>query len=457
MVFLAWLGLPLRGIIAGVDALWLGLCWRGAVLLCSEEKEDGEERGSWAFVAACAGGLTWWSADHLGFDLATAAVVLQTVGWLKASEGLEKRKESVFFGLWLGAAFLTKYSAPLILFLPVAWECGRGARKNPKNLGFAVVAWALVAALWLGMNGQAVLEYVGSALNPGVGPGNLPEQRQLWERFAGQGQAMFLAVLKDALGLPLLFLLIISAFWNRSGISLFGFFSGILFLGAMNSREGRYALPMLFLLTTAGAPRKAGGWQQVVMLLALVLPAIRGNFVAFQQDTLENTPSRRPLDHPLSTFRTIGSWPALQFSPLSEHPDSWKIHEALTAASEHLDANRVLGILLSTLPDAPTSSSVYQLVAEMDGIRVDLLTVHALSTNQGLTTNSYRGPLSTQDDAPPPLPGELRREPSLTKLFYVVTHPTQPAGLRWLSETPHQVLASWQLPNGHTGQLIVKQ
>ena len=127
------------------------------------------------------------------------------------------------------------------------------------------------------------------------------------------------------------------------------------------------------------------------------------------------------------------------------------------SASEHLDQRRVLGILLSTLPEAPTSTSVYQLVAETEGIHLDLLTIHALVTSRGLETNSYRGPLSTEDDGPPPKIGELRREPSLTNIYYVVTHPSQIAGLRWLQETPHRVLKTWQLPDSHQGVLVEKQ
>lgn len=269
---------------------------------------------------------------------------------------------------------------------------------------------------------------------------------------------MFGAVLKDALGWPTVILVTLSAIWARRKVPLLGLISGILFLGAMNSREGRYALPMVFLLAAAGAPLKAGGWQQTVMLLAVILPGFRGNLVAYQTLQNEKVPCRRPLDHPLTTLRGLGNWPspAIQFSPISEHPEPWKILEILKQASQSLPDHRVLGILLDTLPEAPTSS-VYQLIAEENALHLDLLTVHALVSGRGLETNSYRGPLSENDDAPPPAMGDLRREPPAITLFYVVTHPSQAAGLRWLTETPHRELARWALPDGHTGTLLEKE
>jgi hypothetical protein len=406
-------------------------------------------------LAGLSAALTWWSADHHGFDLPTAAVVLQSLGWLHCSEGLSRRREVILFGFWLGAAFLTKYSVPLVLFLPVAVGCGPALWRQPRNLALAVGVWGVVAGLWMGANHHAVVDYVGSALNPPVAPGNFPEQRSLIQRFAGQGQLMFWTVLKDALGWPVLALLSLGALGSRRKLPLLALLSGLLFLGAMNSREGRYALPLVFLIAVAGAPPSRWGWQPAVMLLAVLAPGFRSDFLAYKDSDANEVPSRRALEHPVTSLRSLAPWPApaTPFSPVSEHPEPWLCKQVLEDAQPFLGDHRVLGMLLDTLPEAPTSS-VYQLVAEEQAMNLDLMSIHAMISPQGLMTNSYRGPLSVVDDAPPPGPGELRREPPTVRVIYVVTHPSGRAGKRWLEETAHRILKQYPLPDGHVGVLV---
>ncbi|MDP2310394.1 MAG: hypothetical protein Q8P18_30535 [Pseudomonadota bacterium] len=457
LVGLAALGLPLRGIIAGADLFWLLLILHGSVLLCSRKGEPDLQAGALATLAGVSAGLTWWSADHHGFDLPTAAVVLQSLGWLHASEGLTVRRASVCFGFWLACAFLTKYSAPLVLFLPVLVGCAPALWRQPRNLGLAALVWAGVAGIWLAANRRSVVDYVVSALDPPTAPGNFPEQLTLIQRFAGDGQGMFFAVLKDAMGWPVLALLLLGAVAARRKLPLLGLISGLLFLGAMNSREGRYALPLVILMAVAGAPAARWGWQPAVMLLAVLAPGLRGAFIAYRDTDASEAPARRPLDHPIATLRTLAPWPfpAPAFSPISEHPEPWACAEVLEEALPRLGEHRVLGMLLNTLPEAP-SSSVYQLVAEQMGLKLDILTIHAMISPQGLMSNSYRGPLAVVEDAPPPSPGELRREPSGVTVVYVVTHPSSAAGTRWLAETPHTVLSRRSLPDGHSGVLVQK-
>lgn len=449
MILLIFLGLPLRAVVAGWDVLWLLALWQGCVNLCRSSVA-----GGLAFVVGSTAALTWWSADQAGFDLPAAATIVQALGWMVASDGFVKRRESVWFGIWLGAAFLTKYSTPMILVLPVLIG-GLPGLRQPKNLFLAVVAWAVVALPWLVGNQHAVLDYVSSALNPPVAPGNFPEQRTLLDRFAGEGQGMFIAVLKDTLGWPVLGLLAIGALGLRRRVPLLGVVSGLLFLGAMNSREGRYALPLVFLLAAAATPPARWGWQPVVMLLAVLAPGWKG-VVSSYEASGDETPSRRSLRHHISSLSTLSPWPQLvsNFSPIAEHPELWKVNEVFTTAQAHLK-EPVLGLLLDTMLEAPTEA-VYQLVGEQGHFGIDLLSVHVMDSPEGLRTDAYRGPLSVQDNAPPPAPGNLRREPSTVRVFYVVTHASRPLGLRWLAETPHTELAQWDLPAGYRGQLIEK-
>jgi hypothetical protein len=440
---LAVLGLPVRWVVALNAVFWLWVAWDACKRLV---ERPWDAFGGW--LAAVASGLCWWSADHGGFDLAVAGASLQALAWLHQSRGLKGRRESLIFGAWLGVAFLTKYSSPLVLVLPVlAGGLLVLKERSFKNLGLSLGVWVLVAGLWLGSNHTAVMDYVASALNPPVAPGNFPVQRSFLERFAGEGQGMFVAVLKDAFGWPLLLVLGFGAVIGRRWLLLSGVASGVLLLGAMNSREGRYALPMVFFLAAAGAPIRAGGWQQRALLLLALLPGLYGTASTFAATT--TVPSRRPLEHSIASLKNIAPWPtpATPFLPVSEHPDDWKIPELRQA----LAGESLIGVLIDGLPEAP-GSSVYQLSFEEAEAGIDIVTIHALVTDRGLETNSYRGPLSVPSEPPPQ--GSLRREPASLKLVYVVTHPSTQAGRRWLQESSHTVLQTFKLPSDHTGVLV---
>ncbi|MFN7146872.1 MAG: hypothetical protein ACK4YP_24065, partial [Myxococcota bacterium] len=237
--------------------------------------------GQIAWAMASATGLVWWSADHAGFDLAAAATCAQALGWLRASEGLTRRGATVAFGLWLAAAFLTKYSAPLVLALPVVVGCLPALRRSPGGVALAVAAFAAVAVPYYAENGRMVAEYVRSALAPPSIPGFFPEERTLLQRFGGEGQAMFLAVLKESFGWPGFVLLGVGAVLARRPLPLLGVVSGVVLLGAMNSREPRYALPVLYLFAAAGAPAAGAAWQLGAVLVAALLPGMRASATLF--------------------------------------------------------------------------------------------------------------------------------------------------------------------------------
>ncbi len=445
----AVLGLPLRAVVLLGDLVWLAVLFDGVRRLVSPAPWWSAQLG---WLVGASASLTWWSADHHGFDLPAAAVVVAALGWLHQSAGLSDLRAAAGFGFWLAAGFLTKYSVPLVLFLPVMVVCLPALRRNPRGLGVAVVTWAVLAGPWLVANHDAVAAYVSSALSPPSAPGNFPEQRTMIERFAGEGQLHFVTVLKDTLGWPVLAVLAGGALLARRPVPLWGLVSGLIFLGAMNSREGRYAEPLVFLLAAAGAPVRAGGWQQAVMVLALVIPGLRATADAYRASAAD-LPSRRSLEHDPTRLWTLGPWPrpVTAFSPISEHPERWKVAEVLAAGAAARVADTPLGILLDTSPESPPSA-VYQLVGEDRGLRLDLLTIHALVGPQGLASQSYRGPLTGSPPADTFSP--LRREPSALDVVYVVTWPGGAGGRRWLAETPHAILQTWELPEGHQGALI---
>lgn len=445
--------LPLRWAVAGASTLCL-LLLLDALLRLSRPAPRWTAVAAWLLAAGA--GLTWWSADHYGFDLPAAAVTLQALSWLQASDRLRKTRETLLFGLWLGAGFLTKYSVPLLCLLPVVAVCGstvfaRPLARAPLRLLVAVAAWAALAAPVLALNGHQILGYVTSALAPPGGPGNYPNPLTLVQRFGGSGQVSVAAAMKEALGYPGLVLAVAAALVARRAVPLLGLVSGFVLLGAMNSREGRYVLPLLFLLAAAAVPRPApGGWRSHlatvsgVLLLAVGVVGFAGSAWTWATTSQAAAAAHHPFQHVSTTFRTLGGWPrpAGPFQPISEHPVAWRVDEVNEAIRTHFGGDAPLLLLLDGPADAPGLSTLALLALE-DGARPSYLELHAQADRGGVRVLTTLPPGQSVDHV------------------YVVhargERPDSPvsAGRAWLAATPHTVVASWDLPQDYVGRLVV--
>lgn len=387
----------------------------------------------------------WWSADHAGFDLAAAAAILQALSWLRASEGFKRVRESIVFAAWLAAAFLTKYSGPLILALPVAWavlhalvQCQRvwrgvpagdggqawrwlrrvtvgpgrrrlrrhssvpadertaegDIRRHPTGLRGLLAAgamWSLLWVPWAMVNGRVAAAYVGSALSPPSTPGFYPETLSLLDRISGEGQGMFLAVLKVSLGGALLLVCLAAAARERRREVLLALFGGVIALGAMNSREARYALPLVALLAVAAVPSRPDRRLQAGVLGALGLPLAWGTWTNWTHCHRECAPDIRPLRVDVRELTRLGTWPTPHpaFLPLSEHPEFWAVDASLDALLA-LGQEGPLGILV----DARNGPGVttWQLTAETRGMDLSIVTIVARTGPRGLEEARFKGP-----------------------------------------------------------------
>ena len=391
-----------------------------------------------AWLLASGAAITWWAADHYGFDLVASVVVLQALSWLQASRGLEDRRASVMFGLWLGVGFLTKYSVPLICLLPVVLVCGRYVFKRPGHVLLAFLAWLAITLPYYLFKGDAVTAYVHSALSPPDAPGNFPIPLTLAQRFSGAGQLRFVAVLKDALGWPGLVAMVAAAAVSRRLIPLAAVASGLVLLGAMNSQEGRYALPLIFLLAAAAIPRRGPAWKTTLLLGAVALPLFWGSASTFATMTQERAPARRPLGHTVQTFAHWGRWPWPEqpFMPISEHPDRWKVGWVLDTLLPLAEADGSAAMLLDQDIEGP-GISTYQLLAVERGSTTEFLPIHVRMGERGLETASRKS---------------HHKEPTVA---YVVRRDgPRSAGAAWLARVPHQVLQALDLPHNCTGTII---
>lgn len=430
-----WAGI--RGVVAFSGAVCLLLLFEGMVRMARPGPWWG---GQAAAVLACGVALTWWSADHYGFDLPAAAAVVQALSWLHASDGLRRGRAAAAFGAWLGVGFLTKYSVPIVCFLPVMVVAVPALVRRPTGVLRALAAWLAVCLPWFLFNGSEVFAYVHSALAPPDVPGNFPEPLTLARRFDGSGQLQFVVALLDGLGWPGLVVAVAAAIRARRRVPLAGLVSGLVFLGAMNSREGRYALPLFFLLAAAGAPRNPRQWKQAVLLALAGLQLLGASLRVYGSLGADEVPARRPLEHVPDRLSRWGRWPwpAEQFMPLSEHPHRWHVEQVVETIGRRAGDDAVVLAILDQPVDAP-GISTYQLVSAARGSTVEFLPVHVRLGPGGLQTATY----------PSPTPH--------IELAWVVSQPAGRgggAGEAWLDRNPHRLLEAYSLPHGAQGRLV---
>ncbi len=442
LIFGAMFTRDVRVVIAVSDLFFALLLLDASLRLC---RREGWLAGQIAWTMGMATAMTWWSGDFAGFDLAAAATCLQAVSWLHASERLTGRREAIAFAAWLAAAFLTKYSSPLILVAPVGVAglamIARGAKlRQWQNLGLALGVFALVAVPYYALNGSAVAAYVQSDLNPQVAPGNFPESSTILERFGGVGQASYFGAIKDQVGWPALVLLLGAAVVGRRWLPLAGVLGGIVTLGAMNSREARYSLPLVFLLTTAGAPLARFGWQHVLGLVALAALTLHGTATTFLACNAECAPAARVFGMDVGAWKTRGAWPepAESSRPVSEPARAWQVTEVVQAA--HDAGAKGLFVVISDRLFCPMAGS-YMLAAESLGLDMPIHSVHVLETAGGLKTNTFVGPFGR----------DVRPDPTVA---YVILSDESSDAATWLAQKEGDHVRRFSLPRHATGVLV---
>jgi hypothetical protein len=434
-----------RWVVALSAAVWAGLLLDGA---CRLVRPAPVWAGPLAWGIGMASAPLWWSADHAGFDLVAAAATVQALAWLHASEGFARRRESALFGAWLGAAFLSKYTAPLVLALPVAWAgvsalAGRGASEGVSarrtNLALAVAAWAVLWVPWAAHNGEIAVRYVASALAPPAGPGFFPEERTLLQRVSGEGQVGFLAVLEVALGGPILVLGAASAIRERRVPVLLALVGGLLALGAMNAREARYALPLVVLFPIAAVPSRGERWREAAVLGGLALPMARGTWSWYRGCDRACAPSVRELRVDRGELTRTGAWPtpALAFQPISEHPERMAVDEALVEARA-LAGEAPLAVLVDALDSR--GATMWQLEAEARGWDLDMVSVAVRLTPDGRMEEArFRGPF----------PGGWSVEPRAALVVSLPSGGSRAAA--WASAHGWTPSRTWDVPGGTVG------
>ena len=425
--------------------LALALIWKGLCLLA--EAEEIEVPWLSLLVLLCCP-LFWLAFSELYWDLLAASAICMCLGHLAMSKELTDKHHSIRFGVWMGAGFLTKYTFPAFAVFPAVLAGIMVFRnKSYKLLGFAVLAFLIVAGPWLLPHLTEVIPYVFDSLN---------SQSTMVDKasIAPAEPVYYLIVLKDAMGWPGLCVLGVSL-WSirkQSGqIALSGAIGGLLILSWMGQQEPRYLLPALPLLCY-GISCSISQWQQRTQYISwAILIAICGPMLSFsaganQLEALQ-VPAERRHEHPRSTLSEWGQWPRVHasFLPVSSHANLYQIGTALKFIQKNKtpEDGNTIGLLLDLQGSAGEMKDglFFQRSAEL-GFYWDFVSL-APPQGKGRVFGKFKGPFRSKNEAH-----------AQFRLIYAATNQHDKVRNNWLEQRQAIELQRIDLPNKMVGRIV---
>jgi len=352
---------PMTGLVG------LALCWYGMNLL-----SRGDHRSTWGpwigGILILSSAMTWTFIEHMAWDILAAGCVAACVGHLHASDGFRDKGHSLAFGLFMGLGFVTKYTFPAFLFLPVLFA-GR-AMIRFRTVGGMVVSlmgFALVAGPWLWIHGDAVLAYVANSTSAAHTISDSPAKGWM-ARLSPDNLLYYPTVLRDALGWPGV-LLVGVAFvrvWMRPAgrWAAWSVLSGLFLLSFAGENQARYffpALPLLGVIVDIGIRPGIGHPMArfgLVCGLGALLPSLWGVW-SIQTSDLEAPPARDQT-HAVESLLSWGEWPwpSTPFRPIENPLKEWRVDEALAAIAEHTgEGAHQIGLILPRDARLPPGST----------------------------------------------------------------------------------------------------
>lgn len=441
---IGWSNLPV-----GVSVCGLALAWHGMVLLVSRE---GQSRwGPWLGGLLMMGsGLLWFSVEQMAWDLLAAGCVVACIGHLHASDGLRKLGHGLCFGLFMGLGFVTKYTFPAFLVLPVLFAGWAIARfRAYAGFSIAVAAFLVVAGPWYWGHVQSVLAYVAHSSDAAASLSDSPAST--WaQRLSAENLLYYPTVLRDALGWPGVFVLglAFSRAWSSPAgrWAAWGVLGGGFVLTFAGENQSRYILPALPLLAAIvdigirpGLGRSVSRFGLVAGLSA-ALPAAWGTWTAYSSH--ERAPASQDQTHAVESLVGWGDWPwvAGPYRPVSNPVSDWRVDEALGAIAMATGPGaHQVGLLLPRDMRLPPAST-YAWRAGARGLEWDVASVVTGGPNR--RPMIFVGPLK-------PIGYKISRKFSVAYAVYPKGH--TPAVMQGLSAVP-----TWThpLPHGFEGSVF---
>jgi 4-amino-4-deoxy-L-arabinose transferase-like glycosyltransferase len=334
----------------------MALIWHGMGLLFRGEGRS--PMGPWL------GGLmlfsmsaTWSFVAHMAWDVLAAGCVCACVAHLHASDGLRNKGHALVFGVFMGIGFVTKYTFPAFLVLPVVFAGVAVIRfRSFSGLSVAMMAFAVTAGPWLWTHGDSMWAYVVSSASASHSISDSPASS--WSMRFSPGNLLFYpTVLRDMVGWPGVLLLAVAMVraWHKPAgrWALWSVLGGGLVLVFAGETQARYlypALPLLAVCLDVGIRPGFGSSMArfgLVCGLCVTLPALWGTTVVTISDVL--APPTRDQTHAVETLSAWGEWPqsAVAFRPVSNPRDEWRIDAALAAIAEEVGpGSQQIGMIL---------------------------------------------------------------------------------------------------------------
>ncbi len=431
-------GFPATHLVVGALVLWL--TWDGVRRL-------GGGLVSALVLASC--GLVWVQADNAGVDLLAGACVVQSVSWLVASDRLRDARAATWWGAWLGAGFVVKYTAPVFLVGPcvvAGWWVVRHGRWG--RLLRAVGAFAVVGGAWYATHLRRVVGYLGESGNASSA---LLTNRDLiagpW--WAAERLGWYPAALADAWGLPaaaaVVFAVLTGLLGRRPagawGAPLLAALGGWLALNAQIQRQDRYLAPAVPLLAAAAGAHPVG-W------LALPALGLGAYGTAAIYATWRDVPSSRDYAHAWPPHGGGFPWPHEAYLPVSQDPGPWELDRAVAAmATAHGAETGTVALMLDDKGDVPSFGGFLSAVTRA-GHRWDLATVHLMDrgarAGQPPPAAVFVGPFTTDD------------WPSRDfRVLFTILPATDRRRTAWIAAKGLAEVDAWDLPKGQRARLFV--
>ncbi|MFT5584426.1 MAG: hypothetical protein ACI9VR_002011 [Cognaticolwellia sp.] len=425
---------PGRWVHLAAGALVVGLCLDGIRRL-------GGGLSGWIWLGASP--LIWLQAEGYGVDLVAAACVVQALSHLHVSEGLSRRRHVVLWGLWMGACFISKYTAPMFLWAPCL-AAGLAVLRSGrwKALGTGVLAFGLVALPVWGLNGAEILGYLTASQSSSDalmtndtllgGPWATPERLSWYPRALvdhwGWPGALLAGV---ALVLPFREKGLRRSAWLLPTLGVLG---GVLILATQSQRQDRYLVPAVVLLCALlGSLR----WSLVLAPIGAV--GLYGVAMSFLRWT--DVPATRSYTHSAQLSELGQTWPWVQdaYAPTSQDPGVWELDARIAQlALVHGSPEGSVGFLLDETGGAPGFGLVLSRVVAAD-LRWHVATVMVLPNGEAAV---FVGPF-TRNDWPSRDFGSL----------LVILRTGDGAREAWLRRSGLELRDSWPLPEGREGRI----
>ena len=396
----------------------------------------------------------WLQSENAGIDLVAGATVIQSISHLVRSDGLDNRYHTLGWGAWIGAAFMTKYTAPMFLWGPCVvagiWAI---KHKRMKRIFEGIGAFCIVALPWWSTHWKQVQGYVLASGN--AQSGLLTNKTIIENPWTPENMLWYPTAMMDTVG-PLLPIIIglgvlmgsTQIVKTRSWIApvlISSILGGWIMLNAQKQRQDRYIIPA-YPIMSAGLAMAPG--LVTIAAIPFLWKVTRENINIFNSN--EPAPAQRDYSHDVDSPAASYPTPHEAYWPISHDLTPWKIDEALNKVASMQGKDGTVGFLLDEQGGAPGYGIILSKAVQM-GFNWHIATI-MIARRGGPGPNDPNRPLASVFVGPF-LFGEWPSR-KFDVMLSMVKHDDQQRE-KWIQSTNMVVVDEWPLPMDRVGRLYL--